>query len=825
MSTPVLFARQAEMESACLAEGAKRFRDRALQASVKGRAAQVDGGAHDLLRIAVERLEPVLEAFLEEEQKKHGKRHRITAWLEQIGPDTAAFLTCRSVLDGVGLRFSLHRAATEISARILDELRFRRFREVAPGLFEYRMAKFTTGNYQHRARSLAAAVSYAQVDISDLQMTQEERFSVGAKLIDLMHVSTDLFTLENTIRPMRGRNTTPKRECFLVPTEATVRWIEARTEHLAGLEPMALPMVVPPLAWDKGQVGGYRYAMRGRYAFVRGQRTVEPKLDTPVVYKALNAVQDTAWKVNGATLALVLAIRESGRSMAGLPAFEPVAEPPKPLDFADSETARKAWRKKAHAVKEENYQRKITSVWTGKVISTAIKVRDEAAIYFPFTVDFRGRLYPVADYLSPQGNDLCRSLLLFAQGKPLGEDGVRWLAYHAASCLGEYDGQKVSHMTLDERLALVTSLSQRMAETAAEPMADLWWTEAEKPLQFYAACVEWAGYVAQGESYVCSMPVGMDGTCNGLQHFAAALRDPQGGAAVNLVPQERPQDVYADIASRVTALLTAEAARNPLAQKWLDSGLVDRKLCKRPTMTFGYGSGKFGFAEQIREDLESRDNWPAIKVLFTGDRNGKASVQTQEMAALAARHIWTALADVVVAAFGARKWLQDCARVLSKENKPVKWTVPVTGFKVSQRYFRQTKRQLKTIIAGTLVRPLSFSNTDKVDGYRQANGIAPNVIHSLDAAALMLAVTQAAAEGVESFGMIHDSYSTIPADAAVLARAARFGFVKLYRERNVFGELGDQFQAQVTEGTEMPPLPPMGTLDISAVLASPYFFS
>lgn len=36
----------------------------------------------------------------------------------------------------------------------------------------------------------------------------------------------------------------------------------------------------------------------------------------------------------------------------------------------------------------------------------------------------------------------------------------------------------------------------------------------------------------------------MDGSCNGLQHYAALGRDEAGGAAVNLLPSDAPQDVY-----------------------------------------------------------------------------------------------------------------------------------------------------------------------------------------------------------------------------------------------------------------------------------------
>lgn len=37
----------------------------------------------------------------------------------------------------------------------------------------------------------------------------------------------------------------------------------------------------------------------------------------------------------------------------------------------------------------------------------------DSTIYFPTFLDFRGRVYPITNYLNYQGNDIARSLLLF----------------------------------------------------------------------------------------------------------------------------------------------------------------------------------------------------------------------------------------------------------------------------------------------------------------------------------------------------------------------------------------------------------------------------
>ena len=53
-------------------------------------------------------------------------------------------------------------------------------------------------------------------------------------------------------------------------------------------------------------------------------------------------------------------------------------------------------------------------------------VRDFAAIYYPHTLDWRGRAYPLPMWLQPQGNDLSRGLLQFTEGKPLHSPRAIW---------------------------------------------------------------------------------------------------------------------------------------------------------------------------------------------------------------------------------------------------------------------------------------------------------------------------------------------------------------------------------------------------------------
>ena len=221
-------------------------------------------------------------------------------------------------------------------------------------------------------------------------------------------------------------------------------------------------------------------------------------------------------------------------------------------------------------------------------------------------------------------------------------------------------------------------------------------------------------------------------------------------------------------------------------------------------MTFAYGSKKFGMARQLEESLVDH-----------------ADADLSEHCRYLATHIWLALESTVTAAFGAMQWLSDCAAAVVPATGLVEWTVPLTGFPARQEYYNTTRHMVKTVLAGEAIRLSTYRATKEPLLHKHKNGIAPNYIHSLDAAALMMTVVRASAEGVESFGMVHDCYSTHACDVPKLASATREAFIQLYDGVDVAGQLYTEF----SRVTEVPAPPPQGTFDIQQVRESLYFFS
>lgn len=822
--------RQEELEDDSMGRGKDRFKRRLRKAKESGVLSTV-GAAQRLLVHGIEPLERGLQAFVDDAKLRKGPKQSALKWIEAVGVDVAAYMTLKVVLDQIETPRSLFKVARSISELLIDELRYRRFRDQAPHLFEYKLNRFNTGSYAHMARSLNASMNFAGIDQEDLKLSPTQRLYVGSQLLNVLIETTQLVELTtDTTKFVRGKRVVRRDKLQVRATADTIEWLSRKNAALELLTPVVLPMVVPPLQWEKGQRGGYRYAMRNTFPLARGTsehqtRAIE-SAEMPTVYRAVNAIQNSAWRVNAFVLDVVNEIYERGGGMAGIASLEKEPQPAKPHDIDENEESRRAWRKASHAVISRNVQRGVKVLEFVRVLDIARLMRNEEAFFYPHNLDFRGRMYPIASYMSPQGDDLSRGLLTFAQGKPmLDSTAARYLAQHGANCLDTTpEGVKLAKASIAERIQWIEEHSQEICNVVSDPISHTWWMQAEDPFQFLAFCNEWKNWKQEGVGYVCSLPVAIDGSCNGLQHFSAMLRDEAGARAVNVTPNDMPEDIYQIVADKTLDELQSIAAgadvmgRKALALLWLSSGLVNRKIAKRPTMTFPYGSKVFGFQAQIIHFLQHNDpdQWPTIRAHFNGDIVPPAS--------LLAKCIWNAVTATVGGAAEGMQWYQKAARVVAKDGRALEWRVPSTGFPVRQEYFVMKTSQITTVLAGRVVKPAIYTATEKIELHKQANAVAPNVVHSLDAAALVHTIKQAKDEGVESFSAVHDSYATVPADMAVLARSARMSFVTLYTSHNVVAELYEQF-VQQAQGKAVPPPPAFGNLDVNAVMASEYFFA
>jgi len=817
-----MFPVQIELENEMRSLGIDRYQ----RAAEARRQSEIETGIKSVRRLLSGAHDKVVEGIkgfvAEAETGKAGRRHTAAAMLRDLDIDMVAHLALREVLDSISRRNVLIKTALTLGGLIEDELRFELFESKEPHLYRWTVNDLIKHSQTERNRRSVMVLTMNRKGIEWQGWSRRDKTALGVKLVEIVAETTGLVALAHY---KDGPNSTA---VYVEATQTTLDWLATEDGKLAALSPLYLPMVVPPKPWQAPTGGGYWSDRYRKTPLVktnnRAYREELESIEMPLVYAALNAMQDTAWAVNRRVLDVMAHLWTQQSTLANIPSLRSMEPPPKPgwlssykgkdeMSEAQKEEFR-AWKRAAKAVHQGKAKAISKRVQFARMMWVAERFAGFEALYFPHQLDFRGRTYAVPLFLNPQGNDACRGLLEFANGVPLGDqEGADWLAIHGANTYG------VDKVSFEDRLAWVQQHEARILACAEDPLADLWWADADKPWQFLAFCFEWQGYRQEGFDFVSSLPVAMDGTCNGLQHFSAMLRDPRGGAAVNLVPSDRPQDIYMEVAKLVAAKAQADAVNgNEIAVLW--NGLVGRKAVKRPVMTLAYGAKQYGFRQQVFDDTVS----PLREECMKSNKPYPFDGKEWDAAAYLGTATWDCVGEVVVAARAAMEWLQEAARVVSREGLPIRWTTPA-GLPVQQAYKVINNKRLELTFQTVRLTVSVDQSSDKLDARRQASALAPNFVHSLDAAHLMRTVSRCHDEGIRSFALIHDSYATHAGNTWMLARALREEFVRLHTDHDVLADLKAEMEAQLPEGVELPPLPEKGSLDLSQVLESPFFFA
>ena len=137
--------------------------------------------------------------------------------------------------------------------------------------------------------------------------------------------------------------------------------------------------------------------------------------------------------------------------------------------------------------------------------------------------------------------------------------------------------------------------------------------------------------------------------------------DELGAAQVNLVPSEKPADIYSEVARRVSAQVERDAAPslssgvapNPIAVRM--KGRVNRKLVKQTVMTNTYGVTFIGAKRQVYNRLkENAELYP-----FT-------DTEMKETAHYITKLIFESLGELFSRAREIQAWLNTTARMISK---------------------------------------------------------------------------------------------------------------------------------------------------------------
>jgi DNA-directed RNA polymerase len=589
---------------------------------------------------------------------------------------------------------------------------------------------------------------------------------------------------------------------------------EPRGEALA----RHLPMLVEPEPWTKFDKGGFvaspnplvRLKNNEKDQRIYAEAAIESG-DMEQMMRGLDVLGKTAWRINRPVFDVMLEAWNTGEEFANLPALDPVIDiPPEPVS-TDDPMKRRLWLKSVKAAENEKSGLHSVRCFMNFQLEIARAFRDQT-FYFPHNIDFRGRAYPMPTYLNHMGADHMRGMLRFAKGKALGEKGLFWLKVHLSNVFG------FDKASLQEREDFATKNLEHIFDSADNPLnGNRWWLQAEDPWQCLATCFELKAALSSPDpaAYVSHLPVHQDGTCNGLQHYAALGGDTWGAQQVNLLPGDRPADVYSAVAELVQKDITRELADGNEFAQALD-GKITRKVVKQTVMTNVYGVTFVGAKKQVQKQLDSL--YPDIE--------SETGVGPAVLASYVAAKIFIALSTMFRGAHDIQNWLGEIGGRVCRAMTPEQldriakaagelmetkkktqregedemaaqfrntlvWTTPLR-MPVVQPYRKSGTRMISTCMQDLVL--TNVDPDDPVNRRKQLQAFPPNFIHSLDASHMMLSALECSAIGL-TFAAVHDSFWTHAADVDSMNGVIRDAFIRIHRE-DVIGRLKSEFEAR-----------------------------
>lgn len=823
-----LVRRQLELEDEARALGARRYASRQLPWRTEAGTADEEANlapGRQLVKLCVEPVAAAINAFIDEAcSGKAGRRHDAVDFLLLSDPEEVAYLAVRMIVNLSVAGVSLQHAAVSITDAVTENLELKAFKEQNRIGYKGYLKKQEQRGYSRQRRS--AVRKLFEAEGVRINLPVQTRTTVGLKLIEIVNEATGLFVTE-AAKHKRGYI------YKLRPTETVQTWLAQQHERCSQLAPVHLPMLVRPRRWRSPTYGGYLTPRPGN-RFVKQRNKVYHielrNIDIDQCFASVNHIQDTPWQINRAVLDVMSAVWEGGSALGGLPAREDEPVPAKPFDIDTNEEAKAVWKREAAQVYARNADSLSARLAFAQGLWTSRRFQDEERIYFPHELDFRGRVYPIpVSGPSPQGSDWQKALLQFADGKPLGLEGFRWLQIHIANLFG------VDKVPFADRLAWVLENTDAIIDSGENPLdGQRFWTTADSPYCALAACIEFAQALRMDDptQFLSRLPIALDGSCSGLQHFSAMLRDAEGGSAVNLTPSAIPQDVYRRVADTAQAEADAtptiqytvkrdgKEATETMPNPWI-GGKVSRTIAKRPTMTFCYSATRFGMHGMILQTLRELDREAEAK----GEPPYLGGADNYHAAMWLSHVIYSSVRSTVSSAARAMDWLREAAAVAAKAGLPLWWTTPV-GLPILQEYRTKQGKRIDVHWAGSRVQLMLDVESDKIDSRAQANGVAPNFVHSLDAAHLQSVALRCREEGIAHLAMIHDSFGTHACDTARLSRILRETFVEQY-SGDVLADFYEQLKQQLGEelAAELPLPPKQGDMDLTSILEAEYTFA
>jgi len=879
--------RQLEREARDRAEGQNRSKEqREKQTKLSGLSATTAGAT-----LKAEAIERVVEEIKRRkaEQEQHNAKQTWYKAIKDTSLEEVAEVGLITCLDSVGHGWTWN-ATLKHAGRALHMAQFtsvmrgdRAGRRMLAQLENTARKRCT--KYNDRVQYVMRVAKQRGFDFD--AYTNEEYDKIGGFLIDVCHVASNIIE----VRPVKTSSDPSKEKWasnIITLTDDAAEKLEKHNEYLDGLTSLFSPMTAPPIDWPSTMSPyldprtSFLVPMVKKCWSPDQKADIQNAIDNGTMdgcIHALNLIQSVPYEINEYIVAAVRwtagypeegnGERNAMRAKVGkFPNLKKAEEPGRPKNWDDlSRTQKAEWHRENDKAQRINSEVNGLSRVMSNTLADCKDLRGHQ-FYMPHQFDKRGRIYHTSTF-GHHNTDYIRAMFLFANKAEVTGDNQPYLELQLANSWGN----GVDKLSLVERQDWVHENYEGIYNSGRDFIANVdFWKQADEPFQFLAACHEYANAVdaaEKGEPYYSGLPIALDATQSGIQHYAASLLNEHDGELVNLTPQDKPNDVY--LACMVKAQKAIdddikdikkdapisdtddeeEKERKAKRQKHLKAaetlnelGGLSRKIVKRNVMTWAYSSRQYGLAKQLRSDWLSdytaevdrgeRDEHPF------GEDNGYAA------SFYFAGKNEKAIADTVKSASVGMEFFQKCAAILAEENKHVNFVTPL-GFPVHQFYRNERKvkgadgkwksdpdrqRMYLTDKATGKYKKQAKNCTvvylEEVNATQSVNAVAPNIIHSMDATHLMMTALKCEQMGVNDLMVVHDSFATSLGDINTLAYAVRQTFVDLYTDYNLYEDFKNQCAARLDDPeriARLPDVPERGNLDLNGVIESDYCFS
>lgn len=512
-----------------------------------------------------------IEAHIEILAEESNRRDNLSIATEHLPIILMSYLTARAVIDGV-------------------------YKDVPRNSLGKRLSNIIVRNI---TLAISSNKKLSQAKKESLLDKTDKFTAVGFALLSLFIESYPEYFVTKQIHTDKSLKSDRRATYVIAPTEGWTKLMEKNMEIYAFTNHSNKPMVHSPRDWDKnGNHGGYYSPELSipihKVHANKAKNDRQYSVASEEVINAVNAIQKTPWKVNTDVLDVIVKL-----------SFNPPETlkdvfPPQPdiLDKLDIKwmdkddfdklppEEKKKLRNHADKIKhttERIATKKSVDISTISTIRQAKEYMNDRNIYFPYSIDYRGRIYSQAmSGLNPQGSDLSKGLLKLARGRRITtEEGKKWYVVNLANLIG-YD-----KLTIPAKVEKVYSMIDQLRLVASDPIMYPYWHDWDKPIQGLGACMEFIRWV-DNPSIKIHTHVQLDGRCNGIQHLTALSRDGVIAPHVGLIPTEKGGDIYMYVCNgvieEVDRVLRAGKSHDNynFAKEWKESGLLNRNLAKKP---------------------------------------------------------------------------------------------------------------------------------------------------------------------------------------------------------------------------------------------------